>query len=129
MLVPPGIPETMSLLVTVQLHPGGDRHRAKTLGTVEIANVSELEAIADYRVAALFEGPVVQARVTGHRRSDGWQVLLRRALEALGFGDPASAVEMATEDGIARGKQLARRQIAEELERAGFASAATHLRG
>jgi hypothetical protein len=66
--------------VVVEVLPAGDRSRRRTLATVDIANVTGLSPISDYEVRTRINGEDRVAFVKGHRRSDGWRALLKRAL-------------------------------------------------
>lgn len=80
------------LRVTVEVVPGGDDRRAEKIGSIEIENVADLEEVPleevpDY-VAVLFGGDGREhnrCSVSGHRRSDGWQMLVVRVLGAFGY--------------------------------------------
>jgi hypothetical protein len=72
------------LKVTIELLPGGDPGRRRTLGVMTIANVSDLQDVSDYDVAAT-EGPnpltgegpkICGFKVLGHRRRQSvWKLL------------------------------------------------------
>ena len=71
------------LLITVEIHPGGDASRAETLGTMEIANVTGGGSHADYVARFLDdEGDAVvnPIRIKRHERARGFWVLVRKAL-------------------------------------------------
>lgn len=77
------------LVVKLELHPGGDASRAREIGRMEIANVSELAPVSDYRVAVTKRWMVGNEEtsetgyfeICSHRRSDGAWTLVRRAFE------------------------------------------------
>ncbi len=69
------------LVVTVEVWPGGDVLRRHVIGTMNLANVSELDEVSNY------EGCLDGAHsftVRRHRRSDGAWSLVRKALKAAG---------------------------------------------
>jgi hypothetical protein len=69
------------LRVTVEMWPGGDSSRARTLATIDLANVSNLEELSDYRVEETDEhGRKTNTLVLNHERARGWRKLLWRAL-------------------------------------------------
>lgn len=75
------------LRVTIEMIPGGDERQCRTIGSIEISNVSGLAPVSDY-VATLYGGDgneQSRCSVSGHARSRGWQVLLVRVLGAFGY--------------------------------------------
>lgn len=68
----------------MEVVPGGDEEQAWVIDRVYIGNVTGLADVADYAVTSLPpDGPLREATVVGHRRSDGWRPLVRRAIETL----------------------------------------------
>lgn len=75
----------MTLYVTLTIHPGGDRSRARVVGEATIENVSELVDVSDYRYEIVehdFEDRGLAFRskggIDGHKRSDGpWRLVAR----------------------------------------------------
>lgn len=74
------------LRITVEILDGGDERRRKTLGVVDISNISELAPVSDYHVAAKDgEGKHLgTVFVVSHERKKGWQELVTRAFVRLG---------------------------------------------
>ena len=78
------------LVVTIDLLPGGDPERRRTIGSLRIANASDLADISDYRVVAvqaanpLTNSPagIGSSEVIGHDRRQSIWTLLARAAEA-----------------------------------------------
>lgn len=70
--------------VSVELHPGGDAGRKKTIATFDIANMSELAPTSAYRVHGWTDrlGLFVK-RVEGHDRASGWIPLVKRILDLI----------------------------------------------
>ena len=76
------------LVVTIQVHPGGDASRAFTIGVMTIANLSGLAPNSSYdcRVSTTGDADLGLApygarfTVHGHRRRDGVLKLLYRVL-------------------------------------------------
>lgn len=72
------------LRVLVEVHPGGDSARKRTIAQIDLANVSQLRELSNYDVAARLEGlPEQRFRVNGHQRSHGWVPLVREALKTV----------------------------------------------
>jgi hypothetical protein len=73
------------LRFTVEILPGGRQRGKRTIATINVGNISDLAAISDYEFAACLDDQdfVVNGRVNGHRRSDGWMPLVKRILETL----------------------------------------------
>lgn len=70
--------------VIVEIHPGGDSSAKREIARLDIANVSELALVSDYRVEAKLDEPnAYTLDVRGHHRSHGWMPLLRRILDQL----------------------------------------------
>lgn len=78
--------------VTVELLPGG-RVPPTTIGTINIANISELADQSDYQVRAISGDRALEILVFRHMRSDGWARLLKRALYSLLDADPKFGVK------------------------------------
>ncbi|MGY3618450.1 hypothetical protein [Bradyrhizobium sp. USDA 10063] len=80
------------LVITVDLLPGGYESHRRTMGTMRIANVSDLADASDYAVDVreggnpLTGSPARRARcwVTGHDRRQAVRALLAKAAEAAG---------------------------------------------
>jgi hypothetical protein len=78
------------LVVTVDLLPGGDPERRRTIGSLRIANASNLADISDYRIVAVqAANPLTGAtagigscEVIGHDRRQAIWSLLAKAAEA-----------------------------------------------
>lgn len=68
------------MIAAITLLPNGDAGRAEAIGLINIANVSDLAPVSDYKVWDEYGN---EAMVIGHRRSDGWLPLVARACEAL----------------------------------------------
>ncbi|MCP3471820.1 hypothetical protein NLM33_25130 [Bradyrhizobium sp. CCGUVB1N3] len=80
------------LVVTVEIFPGGFETARRTVGTLRIANESNLADVSDYQVVAirsanpLTDEPagVAEFRVLGHdRRQAVWKLLQRACEEAI----------------------------------------------
>lgn len=81
------------LLIRVELHPGGDSVRAKTIATARIGNISDLADVSDYVVRAQEIGAQhlgvlpreSEFRIEGHlRKQSVWALVAavaRRAYE------------------------------------------------
>lgn len=65
------------LVVTVEVWPGGNVLRRRVIGTMNLANISELADVSDYE--GFLDGKPVE--VKGHRRDDGAWKLVHRAVE------------------------------------------------
>lgn len=78
------------LVVTIDLFPGGNPQRRRTVGTLHIANASDLSEVSDYRIEATQAfNPVTGSRagigsceVIGHNRRQSIWKLLAKAAEA-----------------------------------------------
>jgi hypothetical protein len=80
------------LVITVDLVPGGYESYRRTIGSMRIANVSDLSDLSDYAVAVM-EGAnpltglparTASCKVVGHnRRQSVWALLAKAADEAL----------------------------------------------
>lgn len=73
----------MTLIVKLEIHPGGDSSRARELGRVEIANMSDLSAKSDYRyefVNTESGWPGTVGTFEGHYREHGAWMLLAKVL-------------------------------------------------
>ena len=85
--------------VSVELVPGGYAPLKRTIGTLRIANVSDLSQISDYEVDFLeaanplcgTPARIARIRVEGHERAQSVWVLIARAIAAL---DTADFVEL-----------------------------------
>ena len=83
------------ILVTIQLLPGGDASRAKTIGTIKLANVSGLAPTSNYVCLVETTGcpelkidPVNRKLVVkAHHRSAGVLRLLARVLNLSVHGE------------------------------------------
>ena len=73
--------------VIVEIHPGGDASRKKTIANIDIANMSGLSERSNYEYEAQFPetGATLRERVTGHWRDDGWLPLVQRVLMGVAF--------------------------------------------
>lgn len=75
----------MTLYVRLEIHPGGDRSRARVVGEARIENVSQLAEVSDYRYELKeHAGPTTafhNGAVVNHKRSDGPWRLLGRVLD------------------------------------------------
>ncbi len=73
--------------VTVELVSFGEEDRKKTIGTLEIANDGTGDSVTgNYTVRAYDERDEwVRTKVKGHKRQLGFWVLLRLALQQLGY--------------------------------------------
>lgn len=65
------------LVVTVEVWPGGKVLQRRVIGTMNLANVSDLADISNY--AGSIDGEFVEVR--GHARADGAWELVRKALQ------------------------------------------------
>jgi glyoxylate utilization-related uncharacterized protein len=75
----------MTLVVKLEIHPGGDSSRAREIGRVEIANMSNLSAKSDYRyefVNTETGWPGTVGVVEGHYREHGAWMLLAKVLRS-----------------------------------------------
>lgn len=73
------------LVITAEVWPGGDPERARRVGTVAAANVSQRAEVSDYVAVTLPDSGDRRALwVPGHRRSDGWAPLAARMLMGKG---------------------------------------------
>lgn len=80
------------LVVKVELWPGGKGDRAREIGRLGIANVSDLAALSDYVAVLSHDGIQSRRYLQGHPRSAGFEPLVAALLL-----DPA---ETAVTDGI-----------------------------
>ena len=74
------------LRVTVELIPGGNPQKKRTLRVLEISNMTELADSSDYRVVSLGDAPSKrkEGTVRGHARLKwGPWKLIARAIHAL----------------------------------------------
>lgn len=73
------------LRVLVEMVPGGDEKRKRSLATFQISNRSNLMPISDYLVELVEHetGCSAKVLVTNHCRDHGWKALLLRALYLL----------------------------------------------
>ncbi|WP_018322448.1 hypothetical protein [Bradyrhizobium sp. WSM2793] len=79
------------LVVTVDLAPGGDESRRRTLATMSISNESDLAEVSDYLVTAMEAASpltgrpagIAQTRVLSHDRKQQVWALLQRASEEI----------------------------------------------
>lgn len=87
------------LRVTVELHPGGIATLRRTLATMSLANISDLENLSDYDVTAM-EGPnpltgasarICSLQVRRHLRRQSVWVLIGAAIAAM---ENAECVDM-----------------------------------
>lgn len=74
------------LRVTIDMHPGGDAQRARTIGVVDIFRLDETANPCDYGVKVItFQSgnamEISRLHVTAHKYEDGAWNLIRRALE------------------------------------------------
>jgi hypothetical protein len=91
--------EVEMISVTVELIPGGYAPLKRTIGTLRIANVSELSPVSDYEVGILeaanplcgTPARIARIRIEGHERAQSVWVLIARAIAAL---DTADFVEL-----------------------------------
>lgn len=84
------------LVVTVELRPGGDPLRARTLETLTIVNDGSGDFdVGSYDVAAEVGGR--KARVVGFPRSDGAMTLVLKALQALDGDDGGAETSAETQ--------------------------------
>jgi hypothetical protein len=78
------------LVITIDLLPGGYESNRRTIGSMRIANVSNLADVSDYAVDVMeganpLTGSPAQSascKVTGHDRRQAVWVLLAKAAEA-----------------------------------------------
>lgn len=70
--------------VVIEMHPGGDASRKKTVASFDIANVSELAEESNYTVVGKTDRlGVFRTSIENHMRSHGWIPLLKRILDRL----------------------------------------------
>lgn len=76
------------LVVKVEIWPGGDSDRAKEIGRMGLANVSDLRQTSNYVFVALDDrGNEIEGEVRGHKRSAGFWKLLQEAAREADLGD------------------------------------------
>jgi hypothetical protein len=83
------------IVITVELVSGGSEIRRRTIGSLRIANVTNLATISDYSVEALeaanalADTPprIAGCRVESHDRNQSVWVLIGRAIAALETAD------------------------------------------
>ncbi len=70
------------MVVRIEIWPGGDEATKRTIGTMQLGNVSELRAVSSYQGHMLNEKGVATRGflVHGHERAKGPWELVRRAL-------------------------------------------------
>lgn len=79
------------LVVTVDLAPGGDESRRRTIATISISNESDLADVSNYLVTAMEAASpltgecagIAQAKVLSHARKQRVWALLQRASEEI----------------------------------------------
>ncbi|MCL8483400.1 MULTISPECIES: hypothetical protein [Bradyrhizobium] len=79
------------LVVTVDLAPGGDESRRRTIATMYVSNGSNLADVSDYLVTAMEAASpltgnpagIVEVKVLSHERKQRVWALLQRASEEL----------------------------------------------
>ncbi len=73
------------LLVEIKIHPGGDASRAETIRTIAITNVGPSFKHPDFHGYEVTVEHDKGRKTTwfDHRQSDGVEVCVRKALEAL----------------------------------------------
>lgn len=79
------------LVLTIDLAPGGDESRRRTLATMSISNESDLADVSDYLVTAMeaanpltgHPAGITEVRVLSHSRKQRVWALLQRASEEL----------------------------------------------
>ena len=84
------------LVVTINLVPGGYEPMRRTIASMQIANISDLAAVSDYRIEASETGnPLAgtparnaQCVVRGHSRAQSVWILLAKASEEIMKADP-----------------------------------------
>lgn len=74
--------------IIVEIHPGGDERRKRTMVVADVANVTGLDPWSDYEVDALFNPTQIDERrvrekVFQHERQRGWAMLVRRVFERI----------------------------------------------
>lgn len=70
--------------VLVEIHPHGDSKRKRTIASIDLANVTELDAISNYEITGRTDRlSAFRFRLDGHERARGWIPLVRRALNLL----------------------------------------------
>jgi hypothetical protein len=70
------------LRIKVEIVPGGAEWKAKPLGSINIENRGTVDGIASYAYhLSDNDGKDNISRIDGHKRSDGFWVLLRLILE------------------------------------------------
>lgn len=77
------------LIVKLEIHPGGDSSRAREIGRLEIANISELADVSDYLYKFPSADPFISraGKVTGHQRNQpagAWQLVRKVLNDAFG---------------------------------------------
>jgi hypothetical protein len=75
----------MTLVVKLEIHPGGDSSQSREIGRVEIANIGDLSAKSDYRyefVNTESGWPGQVGTVEDHCREHGAWMLLAKVLRS-----------------------------------------------
>lgn len=72
------------LVVTVEVWPGGSPLRKRNIGTLTLANVSELAEVSDYEGILSASTAQIPVTVTGHERADGAWKLVQTVLNEAG---------------------------------------------
>lgn len=83
------------IVVTVDLAPGGDPARRRTLATMHLSNLSDLADVSDYRIVAMEAANrltgdppgIAETTVTDHVRAQRVWALLQKACEAIMAAD------------------------------------------
>jgi hypothetical protein len=84
------------LVVTVELWPFGDVHRARVLGVMGIANIGGDVEIADYIVVRQGDGTTGIGVIRGYHRDIGfWPLLAQAAAEDLRLDEENDLAERA----------------------------------